>query len=105
SVREYTDSGITAVYGELNEPAVSELKRLPCIFAYESSNSLAPKFGLIRDIAKRRDQVRIEYEVQLIDPFLSADDLQQLAFELDIAKWELNRTHWAVKDVNLPKEL
>src|SRR5208283_1932728 len=24
---------------------------------------------------------------------------------LDIGKWEMNRTHWAVKDVNLAKEL
>src|SRR5216683_1139250 len=37
--------------------------------------------------------------------FLSAADLSEFKFELDIAKWELNRTHWAVKDVNLPKEL
>nr|WP_305068950.1 TIR domain-containing protein [Luteimonas sp. XNQY3] len=26
-------------------------------------------------------------------------------FELEIGKWELNRTHWAVKDVDLPAEL
>jgi len=28
-----------------------------------------------------------------------------MSFDLDIGKWELNRSHWAVKDVNLPKEL
>jgi hypothetical protein len=28
-----------------------------------------------------------------------------MSFDLDIEKWELNRTHWAVKDINLPKEL
>jgi hypothetical protein len=36
---------------------------------------------------------------------LSAEQLAQYSFDLDISKWELNRTHWAVKDVNLPKEL
>lgn len=28
-----------------------------------------------------------------------------MTFELEIGKWELNRTHWAVKDVDLPAEL
>lgn len=89
----------------MDEAAVSKLKRLPCIFAYEAFNQLAPRFGLIRDVAKRQGQVRIEYELQAVDPFLSADDLEHLTFELDIGKWEMNRTHWAVKDVNLAKEL
>lgn len=87
--REYTENAITERFGELNDAAISELKRLPCIFAYEAFNLLAPKFGLIRDIAKRQGQVRIEYELQTVDPFLSADDLEQLTFELDIGKWEM----------------
>jgi len=33
------------------------------------------------------------------------DHLEQMTFELDIGKHELFRTHWAVKEVNLPKEL
>lgn len=28
-----------------------------------------------------------------------------MPFELDIVKWEMNRSHWAVKDVNLAREL
>jgi hypothetical protein len=103
-VREYTENEITGRFGALDEVAVSELKRLPCIFAYEVFNRLAPKFGLIRDVAKRQGQVRIEYELQAVDPFLSAEDLEQLTVELDIGKWEMNRTHWAVKDLSLAKE-
>lgn len=104
-VREYTDAEITKRLGELNAASIAELKRLPCIFAYEAPNRLSPKFGMLRDITKRQGLVRIEYEVQKIEPFLTAKELAELTFELDIAKWELNRTHWAVKDVNLPKEL
>ncbi|OYZ92999.1 MAG: hypothetical protein B7X99_15705 [Rhizobiales bacterium 17-65-6] len=62
-----------------------------------------PKFGVIREVAARRGQVRIEYEIIPVDPFLTAADA--LTFELDIANWEMNHSHWAVKDVNLPKEL
>jgi hypothetical protein len=104
-VREYTDTEITKRFGDLDSNAVSELKKLPCIFAYESFNEMDPKFGVLREITKRQGQVRIEYEIQAVPQFLSADDLARLSFELDISKWELNRTHWAVKDVNLAKEL
>ena len=104
-VNEYTDSEIVEKYGTLDNFAIAELTRFPCIFAYESFNRLPPHFGVIRDVTKRQGQLRLEYELQACDPFLTADDLESMKFELDIGKWELNRTHWAVKDVNLPKEL
>ena len=104
-VNEYTDPAIIEKYGRLDNAAIAVLTRLPCIFSYEAFNRLAPHFGVIRDVSKRQGQVRIEYELQTCDPFLTASDLKSMKFELDIAKLELNRTHWAVKDVNLPKEL
>ena len=104
-VNEYTDEGIIERFGALDEAAIEELKKLPCIFAYEAFNKLDPKFGLITDVAKRQGEVRVEYELMPVEPFLTAETLSDLMFELDIGKWELNRTHWAVKDVNLPKEL
>jgi len=60
---------------------------------------------MIRDVTKRQRLVRVEYEFQNVDPFLTVEDLEKLTFELDIGDWEMNRTHWAVKDINLPKEL
>lgn len=104
-VNEYTDEGIITRFNVLDEAAIEELKKLPCIFAYEAFNKLDPKFGLITDVAKRQGEVRVEYELIPVEPFLTAETLANLMFELDIGKWELNRTHWAVKDVDLPKEL
>lgn len=104
-VREYTDTKLTKRYGELDDNAVKELQRFPCIFAYESMHDLPPKFGVILNVVKRQTQVRIEYELIDLDKFLSVQDLVDLMFELDISAWELNRTHWAVKDINLAKEL
>lgn len=104
-VREYTDEAITRDFGGLDTNAIDALKNLPCIFAYETGRKLDPKFGVVREITKRQGQVRVEYEIIPVTPFLTADSLEELIFELDIANWELNRTHWAVKDVNLPKEL
>lgn len=104
-VREYTDKAITQKFGELDTAAVNELKKLPCVFAYETIVDAAPQFGVLKNITKRQGQVRIEYETQSVEPFLSAKGLAALTFELDLGKWELSRTHWAVKDVNLAKEL
>ena len=104
-VREYTAPNLTARYGGLDAIAVAELRRAPCIFAYERGHKIQPGFGYIRDIVQRQGQVRVEYDLQDIVPFLSADELEQFSFELDIGKNEMYRTHWALKEVNLPKEL
>ena len=99
-MNEYTDTAIIEKYGSLDNAAIGDLTRLPCIFAYKAFNKRAPHFGVIRDVYKRQGQVWIEYELQACDPFLVADDLESMKFELNIGKWEFNRTHWAVKDVN-----
>ncbi len=104
-VREYTAPNLTSRYGSLDDDSITELKRAPCIFAYEMDNKLPPKFGYIREIVRRQGLVRIEYELHAVEPFLSAEELEEMTFELDIGKLELYRTHWAVKEVNLPKEL
>lgn len=104
-VREYTDDRITSKWGDLSSESVNELRRFPCIFAYEGGCYKDPHFGVIRDAILRQGQVRLTYELFDLDPFLSHEDLGELAFELDIGKWERNRAHWAVKDVNLAKEL
>lgn len=104
-IREYTDKEITQKLGDLDASAVADLKRLPCIFAYEKPNKMDPHFGVLRDITYRQGEVKIEYELQPLTPFITAEELSAMSFDLDISKWELNRTHWAVKDVNLPKEL
>lgn len=107
SVREYTEEAITAQYGALDALAVAALLQLPTLFAYENGNNKAPRFGRLTDIVLRRahGMVRLDYELMPVEPFLTHDQMAGLGFELDISKWELNRTHWAVKDVELPKEL
>ena len=104
-VREYTDNDLIARFGELDAEAIETLRKLPCIFAYETGSEVSPKFGVLRNIIKRQGEVRIEYEIELVEPFLKPGDLEKFRFELDIGKLEMYRTHWAVKDVNLSKEL
>lgn len=105
STREYTDEELTRRFGGIDAEAVEELRRYPCIFAYESIHNLPPKFGLIRQVTRRQQGVRVEYEIKPSESFLAATDFDRLAFELDVGRGEMNRTHWAVKDVDLQQEL
>lgn len=104
-VREYTDNAITIKYGDLTPENLDELRRFPCIFAYEAACKKDPLFGVIRNVISRQNESRIDYDIIPVDPFITANDLEELAFQLDIDKWEMNRTHWAVKDVDLAREL
>ncbi len=104
-VREYTDAEINKTYGEFTSLQVSAIKSFPCIFAYEAGCKKDPKFGLIREVAEKNGKVKIAYEIFKLEKFLSHSDILTMLFELDILDWEMNRTHWAIKDVNLPKEL
>ena len=105
-VSEYTDHEIAGRFGDLDPGLIRELCSLPCVFAYESRCGKDPKFGVLRG-AKRRSGGRlwIDYAIMACAPFATADDLLAEGTALDIGEWELNRTHWAVKDVDLAQEL
>ena len=106
-VREYTSNQIFEKYGDLGEDEIRQLRCFPCIFAYELGNNIDPKFGQIVDVTVRKSQkkVRVDYRIIQLESFLTAAQLGDMNFELDISDWEMGRTHWAVKDVNLPTEL
>lgn len=104
-VREYTDAEITKKYGDFTPEQVDAIRRFPSILAYEAGCRKDPKFGIVREITKRQGKVKIEYDLVEIDDFIAHSDLDEMLFELDISDWEMNRTHWAIKDVNLAKEM
>ena len=102
----YTVAEIAGRFAELNSPQLQELCELPCVFAYEKDCAQNPKFGTLRRVKRRtRGLLQIEYRLISCVPFATIDDLQSLGVQLDIGRWELNRTHWAVKDVDLAAEL
>lgn len=100
SVREYTDDAIHKKFKDFTKSDVQELMSLPCLFAYEGGNDKA-RIGWITSIKVRPSEIRLEFEIDKDAPQISGAKLRKLTTELDITDWELNRTHWAVKDVNL----
>jgi len=104
-VREHTEKKLVDKYSDFSKSAIKKLLQYPCIFAYEKPCKKDPKFGYITNITVRQKKVRIEYQLIEMDNFLSHKHLEELLFELDINKLELNRTHWAIKNVDLETEL
>lgn len=104
-VKEYTAKEIVDNYCKFGNKEINELKTFPCIFAYENHIGKEPSFGYITDIIVRQDGIKLRFEKIKIDKFLSQQDLNDLSFELDIGDWEFNRTHWAIKEVELEKIL
>ena len=102
---EGTDSDLAARYGSLSSDKIAELRRYPCVFAYESGCNKDPKYGFLRDVRVLRGEVRIEYDLIPLDRFMTASELTEIQYSLDIGRFELNRTHWAVKKVDLYRKL
>ncbi|KKQ27862.1 MAG: hypothetical protein US42_C0004G0001, partial [Candidatus Magasanikbacteria bacterium GW2011_GWC2_37_14] len=104
---EYTDEQIRDRYKNIFD-YIDEIKTFPCIFAYEEKCKKDPKLGYIVNVERRKGrELRIEYKIINIKKFLSYQNLNELHFDfdIDIAKFELTRTHWAIKNVDLSKEL
>ena len=74
---------------------------LPCLFAYEDQQKLPARIGRINKLQKRADKVRIHFEFDEAFPPISHATIAKLKWELDIDDYKLNRTHWAIKDVDL----
>lgn len=98
---EYTEKDLIDKFVKLGRNEINEIKNSPCIFAYEDYCKKDASIGYITDIVVRQVGIKITFEKVEV---LSLENLHKLQFELDIQNWELNRTHWAIKKVNLYKE-
>jgi hypothetical protein len=100
-LHEYTAEALTQKYGALNDADVEALMRFPALFAQENSNRNPARIGWITRVRHRLNKARIEYTIEADLPPIAAERLLELQWELDLGDWEMNRTHWALKDVDL----
>ena len=97
---EYTAESTKAKFAKLTTSTTEELKSLPTLFTYEGTDKPV-RVGYIRLIRERGRSILIEYEFDETVPPFDFSALKPLQVKLDIADWEMSRTHWAVKDENL----
>lgn len=94
---EYTANEISERYKLLNQEAIEELKGFPSLFATENE-STESRIGRITDIRLRSSAVVIHFEFDAIFPPLPKGAIESIRTEIDLGRWELLRTHWAIKD-------
>ena len=94
-VFEYTDDRVRSMF----DKDIQALKELPCLFSYEGLYG-SGRVGRITSIKKPGAAVEIVYALDGRFPPIHIHDEE--TYELfGCAGWERNRTHWAVKDVDL----
>jgi hypothetical protein len=97
---EHTLPALQERFAELTPQNIGELKSYPALFAYEGEEKDV-RVGYLRRIKERVGSIFIEYE---FEPDIRAIPFRKIAplkSRLDIGSWEMNRTHWAVKDEDL----
>lgn len=98
---EYIMPELRSRYGSLGESEIEHLKKFPCVFAYEQVHRRDAYIGNINDITVRQTNVSIDYK--LTGEKILFDDFLTLSSHFDLGSWEMNRTHWTIKNVDLEK--
>lgn len=98
---EYTSAALSDRYSELTGDLIADLKRFPALFACEHATKTDARLGWITKIQVRVDAARFSYVFDDSLPPISWEQIKALEWDLDIDNYELNRTHWALKDVDL----
>ena len=77
---------------------------MPSLFGYEGTKNNY-RMGYITNIVNRDKKIYIEYKFYENIDEIPFSVINELSIPLDIREWEINRTHWAIKDGDLSKIL
>ncbi len=97
AVVEYTANEISERYKFFDERAIRELQSFPCLFVVENEE-VESRIGYITNIRVRQSKLIIDFKFDPIFPSLKIGVIEDLRGDIDLGRWELSRTHWAVKD-------
>lgn len=103
---EYTSDGLREKYKTLTDETIEEIKTYPALFAYEDHLDKPAKIGWIKSIERRYGSLRIAFEFDERFEPIDPKNLDSAKRALDIVnQFEMNRTHWAIKEVDLIEAL
>lgn len=99
---EYTHAQVKQPFEALDDNALQALLGLPTLFAYEKYLGAPVHVGRVTSINRRQREFAFTFAFDTSVGPIPHSVFMQLLNELDIdPKWEVNRSHWAVKNVNL----
>jgi len=97
---EYTDSESQMRYRNLSSKFIREIKSYPALFMHEKYEDGA-FIASIKNISSTEREYRVTFERNKSFGVILPEDIERLALELGIDKFEFYRTHWAIKNPDL----
>jgi len=106
-VLESTNEHVRKQFASLDDEVLASLMALPTLFAYEKNVGAAAHVGRIVSINRRQREFGLTFSLDnAIAPILHETFIGLLpALDIDPKGWEVHRTHWAVKNVDLAEVL
>lgn len=98
---EYTSDTIRSQLMNLSDEANDCLKAWPCLFMQEGRGETVVHIAQITTVKSDRGGISLTLSPVSCSKVIVNADLWKLRQELDIAEFEFNRNHWAVKDCDL----
>ena len=99
-VFEYTDASIEERYKDLKPSVVEELKSIPTIFCVEGEEAPS-RVGYLTDVKVKSGKVRIGFRFDPAFKPIQKGKIEAASLLFELGRFELTRTHWAIKDDNL----
>src|SRR6266542_5701680 len=101
---EYTDPDLRTELRQLDAKTIDLLCSLPALFAYEDDVGNPARVGRITGIERGDSQSVLAFRIDPDARSITSEELSELQGEMGITdSFELHRTHWAVKNVDLPR--
>lgn len=95
---EHTEDKLVRKYKDLTKEQIEEIKELPCLFLVVNLQGEA-FVGSLKSITA--DRYKVEFEYNLTQRISEGEINNQTLYSLGLSKFEIMRTHWAIKDLNL----
>lgn len=102
---DYTNKAIKDMVTPFTPQMEDYIKELPCLFLYENGMRDYGYIGYLTKLSIRTGGAKINY---VLVQKISMEIIKSHMFELDISSLgytELSRTHWAIKNVDLLKNI
>jgi hypothetical protein len=101
---EHTEQTIVGRFQHLTQSGIlEEMRQWPCMFAYEGTRG-SVRFGTLGEVSVRPGtpkKIRFEFAIDSDEQAIPFSILRPFMVELKIGRLEMNRTHWAIKEVDL----
>lgn len=106
--KEYSGAEAEAI--DLARPeTLRRLEEIPALLMYEvgagGPHARVVRHGRIRNIVRRGHELAFTFEPDPEHAFLDRSAVLRIADRLGIQQFEQHRTHWAIKDGDIPAEL